>query len=73
MKKLNENTVKELVNRDIIQDEEGKIYIIEDKSVAMVKMVEITEGIVTKCDKKHLIGNTYIGRLDDALAFGYNF
>ncbi|WP_281512458.1 hypothetical protein [Mammaliicoccus vitulinus] len=73
MKKLDENTVNELQNRDIVQDEEGAIHIIEDKTNVIVKMVEVTEGIQKMWDKKHLIGYTYIGRLDDTLAFGYNF
>ncbi|HBI1188027.1 TPA: hypothetical protein ACF9H0_002411 [Staphylococcus aureus] len=73
MEKLNENTVRTLKARDIIQNEKGKLYIVEHTNDTLIKIVEMIEGVQSTIKYKHLIGYFYIGKLNEHFAFGYNF
>ncbi|XWX34232.1 hypothetical protein LMHOCYYV_CDS0008 [Staphylococcus phage PG-2021_4] len=65
--------LKNLTNRDIIQDENNSVYVIEKNSGSMITFVELRTGINRKCSHKHLTEFKYIGKLSNELAFGYSF
>lgn len=65
--------LKNLTNRDIIQDEKGSVYVIERNSGSMLEFVELTTGTWKMCGYKWLTEYKHIGKLSNKLAFGYSF
>ncbi|WP_239740290.1 hypothetical protein [Mammaliicoccus sp. P-M59] len=65
--------LKNLTNRDIIQDENNSVYVVEKNSGSMITFVELTTGINRKYSHKHLTEYKHIGKLSSELAFGYSF